>query len=165
MYKIRIPFQVTNLYSYFFLPIFIYMKEINKDSLFNIFEANDEAVYKEYGLEEALDSPCVKLGMVLEGLQNYQLLDLIQMKRSPKEYQRVKDGIQAKYFVRLYKYLERIDINDLDDIRNLHECFHTEDILDGLNTLKVYFEKIEHYEKCGTIQKYQNTLIQVTVKD
>ena len=55
--------------------IYTGMQPVDPHKLFSLFEKGDEEVYKEHGVEEALKNPYVLMGMVLEGMENYQLMD------------------------------------------------------------------------------------------
>ena len=52
------------------------MQPLDKNTLFSIFEAGDEAVYAEYGLQGQLNNPFVLMGMVLKGVENYHIMDM-----------------------------------------------------------------------------------------
>ena len=45
------------------------------------------------------------------------------------------------------------------DMYTIGESFETGEAYVGLDTLRVYYEKIEHYEKCAVIKLYQELLV------
>ena len=139
------------------------MLPLDKHTLFSIFEQGDEQVYKEHGIEDTLKNPFVLMGMVVNGLHNYDLMDIMYARNYPKEYSKVKEGLKRKYFTKLYGYLCRIDVDSFEDIYNIGESYDGGDIYVGLDTLRVYFETLEEYEKCAIIKKYMNFLVDKVV--
>lgn len=143
-----------------------YMQPLDKQSLFSIFEQGDEAIYKEAGAEEQLQNPFVLMGMVIRGLENYDIMDMMYMKRHPENYKRVRAITKFKYFNKLYGYLNRIDIDKLPkEIYKVSESFGREGSYVSLENMLRYFEKIEHYEKCAVVKKYQDLLMASIVED
>ena len=139
------------------------MQPLDKHTLFSIFEKGDEEIYKEHGMEETLKNPFVLMGMVVNGIQNFDLMDMMYARNYPEEYKEVKHTIKYKYFTKLYGYLCRINHDTFEDKHNIGESYDSADIYYGLNVLKDYFESIEQYEKCGTIKKYMELLIDKVV--
>jgi len=135
------------------------MQPLDPHTLFSIFEQGDEEVYKEHGVEEHLDNPFVLMGMVVRGIDNYHMMDLMYMKQYPREYKNVRSLTKYKYYTKLYNYLTSISLNKGLDVYKIGESFETGEAYVGLDTLRVYYEKIEHYEKCATIKLYQDLLI------
>jgi hypothetical protein len=140
------------------------MQPIDPNSLFSIFEQGDEQVYKEHGMEQALSNPFVLMGMVLKGLENYYMMDLMYTKQYPKEYGNVKEITKYKYYTRLYGYLIRIDTDNFDDIYQIGTSFNVKDTTSGLSLLLYYFEGLEEYEKCAVVKKYIDLLRESTPK-
>lgn len=134
------------------------MQPLDKNTLFSIFEQGDEEVYIEHGVEDLLQNPYVLMGMVIRGLENYQLMDLMYKRNFPKEYSKIKESLKYKYYGKLFHYLERIDSSNFDPKHSIGESFDVESIELGLNTLRLYFEDIEEYEKCATIVQYAQLL-------
>lgn len=134
------------------------MQPIDPNTLFSIFEQGDEQIYKEHGLEDALENPFVLMGMVLRGIENFHMMDMMYMKQYPKEYKNVRQITQYKYFSKLFKYLQRIDSTNFNSIHKIGESFSKKEVDDALNYLRIYYEKIEHYEKCAVIKRYIDLL-------
>ena len=124
-----------------------------------IFEQGDEQVYEENGVQDALNNPYVLMGMVLKGLENYSIMDMMYKKRYPEQYNEVRDTIKYKYYNRLYKYLSRIQLGKLEDVYKIGESYNSESVFISLEGLKMFFQDIEQYEKCAVIKKYQDLLI------
>jgi len=135
------------------------MQPINPHSLFSIFEQGDEEVYKEHGVEEHLENPFVLMGMVLRGIDNYHLMDIMYMRQYPEQYKGVRKVTKYKYYNKLLSYLTKIDSTNFDTIYKIGESFETGQAFIGLDTLRKYYESIEQYEKCAIVKRYQNLLI------
>lgn len=135
------------------------MQPIDPHTLFSIFEQGDEQVYEENGVQDALNNPYVLMGMVLKGLENYSIMDMMYKKRYPEQYNEVRDTIKYKYYNRLFKYLSRIELNKLEDIYKIGESYNSESVFISLEGLKMFFQDIEQYEKCAVIKKYQDLLL------
>ena len=134
------------------------MQPIDPNTLFSIFEHGDEEIYKEHGLEDTLNNPFVLMGMVLRGIENYHMMDMMYMRQYPEHYKKVRSITKYKYLDKLYGYLERIDSTKFETVYKIGESFEKENVLGGLNYLRLYFENIEQYEKCVVIKRYIDLL-------
>lgn len=132
------------------------MQPIDPHTLFSIFEKGDEEVYKEHGVENVLNNPYVLIGMVVRGLENYSLMDMMYMRSYPEQYKEVRNAVKLKYFNGLYSYLTRIDTTKFEGIYAIGETYDSQDVLFGLDTLLYFFEELEMYEKCAVIKKYMD---------
>lgn len=130
------------------------MQQLDPHTLFSIFEQGDEAVYKEHGVEDVLNNPYVLIGMVIKGLENYSLMDMMYMRSYPEQYKRIRTTIQLKYYSTLYSYLTRLDTDKFETIYSVGDSYDTQEVLYGLESLLYFFEQYEHYEKCAVIKKY-----------
>ena len=139
------------------------MKQIDKDTLFSIFEQGDEEVYIEHGVKGVLDNPFVLMGMILRGLENFELMDMMYKRNYPEEYENVKNLIKYKYYNKLYKYLTKIDSRCFKDEYTIGEAFDSENVYKALDDLRVYYEGIEEYEKCSVIKNFRELLIDKVV--
>lgn len=139
------------------------MKQIDKDTLFSIFEQGDEEVYIEHGVKNVLDNPFVLMGMILRGLENFELMDMMYKRNYPEEYEKVKNLIKYKYYSKLYNYLTKIDSRCFKDEYTIGEAFDSENVYVALDTLRVYYEGIEEYEKCSVIKNFRELLIDKVV--
>jgi len=135
------------------------MQPLDPHTLFSIFEQGDEEVYKEHGVEEHLDNPFVLMGMVVRGIDNHHMMDMMYMKQFPKEYKNVRSLTKYKYYNKLYTYLTRINLDEGLDMYTIGESFETGEAYVGLDALRVYYEGIEQYEKCAVIKLYQELLV------
>lgn len=132
------------------------MNRLDPNTLFNIFEQGDEEIYKEHGIEEALDNPYVLINMVVRGLENYTIMDQMYMYQYPKQYKGSRQVVKYKYFNKLYGYLKRIDITQLQF--EVGESYELSKSVKVMEDFLYYYERIEHYEKCALIIKYVNLL-------
>lgn len=132
------------------------MNKLDPNTFFSIFEANDELVYKEHQVEDLLENPYVLIGMVIRGLENYNLIDMMYLKSYPDQYQRVREIVKHKYFNGLYKYLVKLDSKENKGEFKIGDSFDRESVLYGLGTLLQFYEELEEYEKCAVIKRYMD---------
>lgn len=132
------------------------MNKLDPNTFFSIFEANDELVYKEHQVEDLLENPYVLIGMVIRGLENYNLIDMMYLKSYPEQYQRVREIVKHKYFNGLYKYLVKLDSKENKGEFKIGDSFDRESVLYGLGTLLQFYEELEEYEKCAVIKRYMD---------
>ena len=135
------------------------MHKLDPHSLFSIFEQGDEEIYKEHNVEELLQNPYVLVGMVVNGIENFHLIDKMYMLKHGEEYDRVRENIQLKYFTRMYNYLNRVTPVELDTSYTIGSDFEVERALKAILHLLYFFEQLEHYEKCAKIKQYSELLV------
>lgn len=134
------------------------MQPLNKNTLFSIFDIGDEEVYKEHGEEALLDNPFVLIGMVVRGVENWHLMDILYTRKKGEEYAEVRDVVQLQYFSKLCKYLEKLDFNKFETVYTIGESFNKEEVDDRLSQMMNVFIEHEHYEQCATIKKFLDML-------
>lgn len=134
------------------------MQHIDPNTLFSIFEQGDEAIYKEHKEEQHLDNPYVLMGMVMRGIENYHLMDMMYLKKYPKEYTIIRKVTKYKYISKLYNYLLNIDSVEFNTEHSIGDSFDIKEVLGALDYLRKYYEEIEHYEKCAVIKRYIDLL-------
>jgi len=134
------------------------MQPLDKDTLFSIFEAGDEEVYQENNVSELLDNPYVLIGMVVRGVQNWHIMDIMYKRSHPKEYSRVRRKVMYKYFVKICGYLERLDINNFKTLYTIGDSYDIKEVKESFDQLLKYFEDIEYYEKCAIVKSYLDLL-------
>ena len=140
------------------------MQPIDPNTLFSIFEQGDESIYKEHGIEDTLNNPYVLMGMVIRGVENYHMMDIMYQKQYPREYKNVRNITKYKYYTKLVNYLTRIDSLKFSEAYKIGESFESGEAFVGLDVLRKYFEGIEQYEKCAIIKRYQDLLTKKPVK-
>lgn len=134
------------------------MQPINPNTLFSIFEQGDEQIYKEHGVEDALNNPYVLMGMVVRGIENHHIMDVMYLKQYPGHYKNIRGITKYKYYNKLFSYLTRIDTTKFDSIYDIGESFAAGEVFLGLDTLRRYYEGLEEYEKCAVVKRYQDLL-------
>lgn len=140
------------------------MQQLDPHTLFSIFEQGDEAIYKEHGVEDVLNNPYVLIGMVIRGLENYSIMDLMYMRSYPEQYKAVRDTVKHKYYNNLYRYLTRVNLDSFEARYTIGETYDSQDVLFGLDTMLYYYEEKELYEKCAVIKKYMDLVRESTHK-
>ena len=130
------------------------MQHLDKHTLFSIFEAGDEEVYKEHNVTHVLDNPFVLMGMVLRGLENWKLLRVMYVRTYKQQFLNAEPKIKRLYFAKLCGYLERIGDKKFDSIYDIGEGYNSTATIDGLYELLMYFTETEQYERCAIVNKY-----------
>ena len=128
------------------------MQPLDKDTLFSIFEQGDEEIYQEHKITGVMNNPYVLMGMVIRGMENWHLMDIMYKRSYKEEYQRVRDSIRVKYMSKLVSYLDRIDETKFETIYTIGVAYDSTTVMKVLNDLISYFESIVLYEKCTTIK-------------
>lgn len=134
------------------------MQPLDKNTLFSIFEAGDEEVYKENNVESLLDNPYVLMGMVVKGIDNWYLMDIMYKRSYPQEYARVRNSIKLKYYIKLFGYLQRLDVNKFETVYTIGESFNVGEVEDRLGDMLLFFQDLEMYERCAVVKKYLDLL-------
>ena len=105
------------------------------------------------------------MGMVLRGLENYKLMSLIYHRKYPEMFERQESYIKHKYYNKLYGYLNRIDIKQLEVAYHVGESYSRDEISIALDILIDFYVKVEEYEKCAKIVEYKELLVLEEVYD
>ena len=134
------------------------MQPLDKDTLFSIFEQGDEEIYQEHKITGVMNNPYVLMGMVIRGMENWHLMDIMYKRSYGEQYQRVRENIRVKYMSKLVTYLDMIDETKFETIYTIGDSYDSKTVMKVLNDLMYYFESIEMYEKCHTIKTYVDLL-------
>lgn len=134
------------------------MAKLDPHTLFSIFEKGDEEVYQEHGELDVLKNPYVLLGMVLRGIENYDIMCLLYRRNYPEEFDKVEPTIKYKYYNKLYEYLLRINIDEVDDVYKIGDGYERDNVMRAISNMCDYYESLEEYEKCATIVKYKDLI-------
>ena len=94
-----------NFYFTRFFLIFMYMKKMNLDNVFEIFNQDDEQVYEQAGMKFLMEDDTVLLNTVVRGIETYWRLDDIYTNKFPDQYETVREKVRRKYFNKMFKYL------------------------------------------------------------
>tara|TARA_B100000683_G_C12424402_1_gene529130 strand:+ start:101 stop:553 length:453 start_codon:yes stop_codon:yes gene_type:complete len=141
------------------------MNKLDPHTLFSIFEQGDEEIYKEHGQQDVLKNPFVLMGMVLRGLENYRLMSLIYTRKYPELFKKQELTIKHKYYNKLFNYLNRIDLRQLEVAYHVGESYSRDEIMLALEHMIQFFVKVEEYEKCAKIVEYKDLLVLEEVYD
>jgi hypothetical protein len=139
------------------------MKQMDPHTLFSVFEQGDEEVYTEHGVQDVLNNPFVLMGMILRGVESYQLMDIMYKRNYPKEYKEVRDILKYKYYTKIYTLLARINTRPFRDEYTIGDAFDSENVYVALDELRLYFESIEEYERCLVIKNFRELLLDKVV--
>lgn len=140
------------------------MQPLDPHTLFSIFEKGDEEVYREHGMTDVLNNPYVLMGMVVRGMENFHMIDMMYSKRYPEEYKEVKSKVKDKYYNKLYLYLTRIDSTKFEAIYTIGTSFDISEVHNSLYELLQYFESKEEYEKCQIVKNFFDLLSEEVMK-
>ena len=128
------------------------MKEFSAKRLFEIFDKSDDGdLLERSGIKDFYDHPFLTMGMVVRGIDNFDLLCEIYDHKYPKEFPSIKDEVKFKYYSRLYRYLDRFNYKQIDSIEKTLAHGY-DNILYCLIDMRVTFETHEEYERCGRIR-------------
>lgn len=139
------------------------MQHLDKNTLFSIFEADDEEVYKEHELTDLLDNPYVLMGMVVKGLRNFEIIDIMYTRSYKDEYLSIRHNVKHRYYTKLVSYLDRIQDESFDAIYSVGDSYDADDVMDSMRELLTHFEYKEDYSKCSTIIKYHELIAGVII--
>lgn len=130
-------------------------------SFFDMFDYSDGEDLERAGmidsLSDYLEHPYLLFGSVIRGVENFYIVREMYTRQYKEEFERVEEKVQAKYFNRLYHFLERFDESDNDFIAEAKR-FEVPESSYALLALRSYFEAKEEYEKCAKIQSIFNEL-------
>lgn len=130
------------------------MKKLDPKDLFKVFEMTDEEIVSERDPQAVWDfrhHPYILMGMVIKGLENFDIISELYTRREGDEYEEIKDDVQYTYYTSLYKYLYRFNYQSLEFIESaLKHDYH--DITYALIHLRTFFESKEEFEKCARIR-------------
>lgn len=130
------------------------MKKLDPKELFKVFEMTDEELIQEQDPQAVWDfryHPFILMGMVIKGLENFEMICELYHQREGEAFKSVKDNVQLTYYTSLYKYLYRFNYQSLEHIESaLRHDF--DDIAYALSHLRTFFESKEEYEKCARIR-------------
>jgi hypothetical protein len=134
------------------------MQPLDKETLFSIFEQGDEEIYQEHKITGVMNNPYVLMGMVIRGMENWHLMDIMYKRSYKEQYERVRDVIRVKYMSKLVGYLDRIDATKFETVYTIGDSYDSKTVMTVLNDLIYFFESKEMYEKCAIIKTYIDLL-------
>jgi len=137
------------------------MKEIDFDKIFGLFEIDDKEIFLQFGLTELMEDDRYLLQAGIKGLENYWLLDKIEMNKGKlhlKRYEAVREVIKKKYYLKMFSYIDRVNLNRIEPIYDVVEELGYGTVERSLKELRQYFIELEYYEKCAKLTKMINII-------
>ena len=142
-----------NFYFTRFFLIFMYMKKMNLDNVFEIFNQDDEQVYEQAGMKFLMEDDTVLLNTVVRGIETYWKFDDSYTNKFPDQYETVREKVRRKYFNKMFKYLVRINLKKLEPFFDTVGDLGYGTVENSLNEYIEHFVDLEEYEKCAKIKK------------
>lgn len=131
----------------------MYMKGINLDNIFEVFNQGDEQVYEQAGMKFLMEDDTVLLNTVVRGIESFWKLDDIYTNKYPDQYETVRERVKVKYFNKMYKYLTRINLKKLEPFFDTVGDLGYGTVENSLQEYMEHFIELEQYEKCAKIKK------------
>ena len=131
----------------------MYMKEINLNNVFEVFDQGDEQVYERAGFSYLMEDDTVLLNTVVRGIENYWKLDEMYINKFPLQYKTVRSKVRLKYFNKMFKYLSRINLNKIEPFYDTVGDLGYGTVENALNEYLNHFIELEEYEKCAKLKK------------
>ena len=136
------------------------MKALDPNMLKDIFSKRDEENIKD-GISEVInDSPGIVMSMIINGVYQYAVTNAIMEKKYGDTWKSQKKNIKSRYYKELISYLDSVGVDKIQSFfdKNSSESrdydFPFDSFTGALKYIRTYFEELECYEDCATIQKY-----------
>jgi hypothetical protein len=150
-------FSSILLYISIYWRIFIDVEHnINPDYLFGLFDTI-KASNEESADFEPMEHPYILMGLIISGVKSFDAIASMYYQAHPKEFKRVYERVQNKYYDRLYSFIE---ILDPSLYYHLYEC-NNHGLPNVQKTLSRFireFERSEEYERCARVKKLLDAL-------
>ena len=140
------------------------MNKLDPHTLFSIFEAGDEEVYKEHKVTNVLDNPYVIVGMVTRSVQNYYLMEAMYKRHYKEVFEEQKNNIKLKYYNKMFQYLKRLELNKFETVYSVGDAYDLNASLYAFSDILQFFESIEYYEKCAYVKRLIDILESKTLE-
>lgn len=100
----------------------------------------------------------VLLRNAVVGAEKYDLLDSIYFRTYGDNYRKISVNVKNNYFNKLYKYVEKIDLNQVEELSKVVVELDKKIVFSNLTKILLYFQNLEEYEKCAVIKKVLDLL-------
>ena len=140
------------------------MNKLDPHTLFSIFEAGDEEVYKEHKVTNVLDNPSVIVGMVTRSVQNYYLMEAMYKRHYKEVFEEQKNNIKLKYYNKMFQYLKRLKLKKFETVYSVGDAYDLNASLYAFSDILKFFESIEYYEKCAYVKRLIDILESKTLE-
>lgn len=134
------------------------MKDINVDTIFEVFNQGDEIIYRNAGLEHVMDEDVILLNTAIRGIENYWKLDEIFSNKQGERYEDIRLQVKIKYFNKMYGYLQKVGMRKLEPFFDTVGDLGYGTVENSLNEYLEHFIEIEEYEKCVIVHKLLNVV-------
>lgn len=125
------------------------------NNIFSVFAADDDEIFREEeNVEELLDNDFIKVGTLIKGMENYDILDKIHSVKYGSQYEFVKEKIKRKYYLGLVRNLPRPEELQSKTLDDLVDEFGKGSINHSLSDLIDYFVELEDFDSCITLKAY-----------
>ena len=141
------------------------MAKLDPHTLFSIFEKGDEEIYEEHGELDVLKNPFVLMGMVLRGLENYDLMSILYSRNYPEDFKRVEKELKYRYYNKLYSYLQRINVKSMQDMYTIGDSYENTNVIKAMDTMIEFYDGYEEYEKCAILVDYKDLILSKQIQD
>ena len=128
------------------------MKKLDPESLFSIFSLTEEEVVEDSRYDfDFRTHPYIIIGMVKKGVENFSIISDKYSERESEEFTLIEEEVKHTYYTTLYGYLKRFNYQSIEHIQQALR-HNVEEVSYALIELRVFFEKMEEYEKCARIR-------------
>ena len=134
------------------------MKDINVDTIFEVFNQGDEIIYRNAGLEHVMDEDVILLNTAIRGIENYWKLDEIFSNKQGERYEDIRMQVKVKYFNKMYGYLKKVGMRKLEPFFDTVGDLGYGTVENSLKEYLDHFIEVEEYEKCVIIHKLLNVV-------
>ena len=137
---------------------------INKDKIFKLFvegkEITDEKTKSE--IKDFMNGPFAKIGMFVKLIQNHQVfhkkLEKFLKKEQPNyNVGAAKEASEFTVYNRAWSYINRITLDHHDDVNAIIN-FDPKVFNESLESVIIYFQELEEYEKCAHLHNIQEVV-------
>lgn len=129
------------------------MKKLDVNTVFEIFDQDDQVIYDQAGLSDLFNDDRVLLNVVIRGIENYWRLEELYTNKDPVRYEKIKYKVKIKFFNKMFGFLERVNLSNLEPFYDTVQDLGYGTVEVALQELLAHFVELEEYEKCSSISK------------
>jgi len=134
------------------------MKKISSQQVLRSFDLDYSLGLKTGKSSQGMNKNQVLFKNATVGIEKYELLHVIYSKGYGKIYVDMSESVKDRYFNKMFKYLQEIDLSDINSIKEIVPSIDEKVVKSSLNKLILYFQDLEEYEKCAVIKKILDLL-------
>jgi hypothetical protein len=129
------------------------MKKISSQQVLKSFDLDYSFGLKSGKIPQGMNKNQVLFKNATIGVEKYELLHIIYSKGYGKVYVDISESVKDRYFNKMFKYLQEIDLNDINSLKEIVPSLDEKVVRSSLSKLILYFQGLEEYEKCAIIKK------------